>query len=292
MGSCLSCVYVRRLRKPTSFEEYRGDWALVTGASKGIGQAFSHRLAARGLNVLLVSRSKEDLESEAKAIREQYGVEAKSVPFDCFRATLEEYKSLVEELGRDHQISILVNNVGANPVGADEPKLFLDSTIEEHDAVAVFNYQPMQRLTHLVLPAMIKRKRGRVINVSSLAGTLAAPMAAVYSGAKAHVETFSKALAVEMAGHNIVVEAVIPGKVATPGSAHRPAFDTAKATDFAEAALAQSGQYFVWAPYGVHALTLWILFLLPESVRLGLVYKMTSEAAAMQKEEAALKKTD
>jgi len=167
-------------------------YALVTGASQGLGKFFARALAARGQNVVLVARTKAKLEALAGELRDAHKVLAE--PFVCDLAAPEAGLQLARELReRGLPVELLVNNAGFGLRGE-----FLSLTLERqlemirlHDSAAV-------ELTYELLPQMIEQGRGGIVNVSSMAGFQPIPYAALYSATKAFLTTFSMALREEL----------------------------------------------------------------------------------------------
>ncbi|KAI8520742.1 hypothetical protein Bbelb_004960 [Branchiostoma belcheri] len=189
---------------------YAGRWAVVTGSTDGIGKAYAEQLAARGLNIVLISRSKDKLEAVAAEIEGKAGVKTKIVVAD-FGST-EIYDNIKHQLeGLD--IACLVNNVGMTPFSI--PDFFLNCGDEVYEKTVHCNVNSMIMMTKIVLPGMVKRKTGVIINLSSILATAPAPLMAVYAGTKAFALQFSKSLAVEYKDKGVIVQAVTPSFVST-----------------------------------------------------------------------------
>src|SRR5437667_66045 len=154
-----------------------GEWALVTGASAGIGAAFARKLAAQSVNVVLVARRADRLEALAAELRERHGVKTRVVPEDLERDGAAE--RLLEWV-RDLEIGILVNNAGFSTVGR-----FERVAREKILGMIRVNCLAVAALTHAFLPAMQARRRGAVIIVSSVAGYQPLGFAATYGATKA-----------------------------------------------------------------------------------------------------------
>ncbi|KAG6371820.1 hypothetical protein JVT61DRAFT_9181 [Boletus reticuloceps] len=186
------------------FGATKGSWAVVTGASDGIGKEFALQLAAAGFNILLVARNQAALASVAADIaRNTAGkVEARIQLIDFAKddpATLNALKSVLHSL----DVGILVNNVAK--VHA-LPTYFVATTEQENEDIVTINVKGTLRVTHAVLPGMIQRKRGLILIVGSFAGQVPAPLLSTYSGTKAFLTTFTSALAEEVRSHNIMVQ--------------------------------------------------------------------------------------
>uniref|UniRef100_H2YRG2 Uncharacterized protein n=1 Tax=Ciona savignyi TaxID=51511 RepID=H2YRG2_CIOSA len=170
-----------------------------------------HKLAERGLNIILVSRNKESLEEEARFIENAYGVKTLIIVQDLAFLTpeiTEEIKSQISRL----DIGILINNAG---VHYDCPmKLSEVETSRLHSMVQV-NMNAVVAMTSAVLPGMEQRKRGLIVNMSSGAGWLPMPMISLYSSTKAFVDHFSQSLHYEVASSNIHVQSLTPMYIST-----------------------------------------------------------------------------
>jgi uncharacterized protein len=182
-------------------------YALVTGASSGLGKVFARALAARGCNLILVARSDDKLSELAEQLRGEHGVIAIALPFDL--AVPRAGQALAAQLfEKELHVDLLVNNAGFGIEG-EFRKLDLQRQLEMislHNATVV-------ELTYLLLPSMIEDQRGGIINISSLAGFLAIPYAALYSATKSFLTTFSLALEREVGRHGVKVVTVCPGRL-------------------------------------------------------------------------------
>jgi hypothetical protein len=183
--------------------------ALVTGASAGIGSEIARELARRGHGVVLVARRKQRLDALAEDLQAEYGVRAETIACDLGKpASRSRMFGRLTELGVD--VEILVNNAGfatGGPFHEGDPTRELEQVRVLVEAVVA--------LTSAFLPAMVKRRRGAVLNVSSTAAMQPLPYAAGYSAAKAYVLTFSEAVHQEVAGRGVAVTALCPGPVET-----------------------------------------------------------------------------
>ena len=186
---------------------YHGKTALVTGASSGIGEAFARELAARGMNLLLVARSADRLRQIANELSSTRGVSATPLPFDLASS------GAVPELIRsiDNQpIDLLINNAGfgtSGPFSESDP-------VRDREEILVNILAPVE-LARALLPGMIVRGEGAIINLSSNAAFQPIPYMAVYAATKAFVLSFSQALHAEVEKHGIRVVALCPGPTET-----------------------------------------------------------------------------
>jgi uncharacterized protein len=188
---------------------YKGQRALVTGASSGIGESFARELARRGADLVLVARSRDKLTTLAANLNRSFGVAADVAVVDLARHSAAE--DLAAELsGRDLQIDILVNNAG---FGLFAPLDQADGAVLS-DMVQL-NVAALVDLTRLYLPGMLDRDRGAIINVGSTAGFQPVPYMAVYGATKAFVLSFTEALWAETRGTGVRVTALCPGSTDT-----------------------------------------------------------------------------
>ena len=175
-------------------------WALVTGATAGIGESFTRLLASKGYNIALVARDEVRLHERAGGLRENYGIQTFVLPADL--ATKSGVKS-VEKYIQSYEIEVLINNAG---FGIN--KAFTASDLgDEQDLLNVLVRAPM-RLMHVILPGMKERKSGTIINVSSVAGFIAG---GTYSAAKSYLTVLSESLNTELKGTGVIVSALCPG---------------------------------------------------------------------------------
>lgn len=176
--------------------------ALVTGAGQGIGKAIAERLSERVGTLVLVDRDGDSIRQVAQAV----GGNAR--PVECDITDTERFVAALATAG---PIDVLVNNAGATP---HTP--FLKLSAEDCARVIELNLSAVLTACREVLPGMINRGFGRVISIASDAARIGMPQEAVYSGAKAGVIGFSKALAAEVAYNGISVNVVCPGSTETP----------------------------------------------------------------------------
>ncbi|XP_029556434.1 very-long-chain 3-oxoacyl-CoA reductase isoform X2 [Salmo trutta] len=186
---------------------------IVTGATSGIGKAYANELARRGLDIVLVSRSKDKLHIVAKEIESQHGRQTQIIQTD-FTEGHDIYPAIAEAL-RDLDIGILVNNVGMNY--SDKLVHFLDIPNPEQRTTQVINCNILSvtQMTRLVLPRMVARGNGLIINMSSEAGAQPQPMLSLYSATKIFVTYFSRSLNSEYKSQGITVQCVAPFMVST-----------------------------------------------------------------------------
>ena len=183
--------------------------ALVTGASGGIGEALARQLAARGANLILSARREAALEDLAAELRARYGVRAHVLALDLTRPDAGEV--LERDLAdRSLTVDLLVNNAGFGGFGE-----FQTQDPGEIGRMLAVNVVALTDLTRRLLPGMVARGRGRVLNVASTAAFQPGPLMAVYYASKAYVLSLSEALNEELRGTGVSVTALCPGPVET-----------------------------------------------------------------------------
>ena len=178
--------------------------AVVTGASAGLGREFSRQLAERGFDLLLVARDADRLRALADELALQHGVHAEAWPADLSRD--DGMRTLAEHLKALVRVMVLVNNAGFGTKG----KLATRPVGEQATMLELHVMAPML-LTRAVLPGMIERREGRIITVASVASFTASPGNVNYCATKAYQRVFMEALAMEVAGTGVQVQALCPG---------------------------------------------------------------------------------
>jgi short-subunit dehydrogenase len=185
----------------------RPTYALVTGASRGLGKYFARALAARQNHLVLVARNNYKLATLAAELEKAQAIRAETLSLDL--ASREAGRRLAEQLrARGLKIDLLVNNAGFGEQGE-----FVNLSLERQLEMIRLQNSTVIELTHELLPAMIEQRRGGIINVSSMAGFQPIPNAAVYSATKSFLTTFSLALEAEVHRHGISVVTVCPGRL-------------------------------------------------------------------------------
>ncbi|BFZ16086.1 hypothetical protein BsWGS_19125 [Bradybaena similaris] len=251
-----------------------GAWAVVTGSTDGIGKAYAEQLAARGLNVVLISRTLSKLTDLAREIESKYGVKTRVVAADFSSEDI--YDNIERELtGLD--VGVLVNNVGMSYefpqyyAEIDDPS-FVQNMIH-------MNCTSVAKMTQIVLPGMVQRRCGYVINVGSSSSTIASPLLTLYSGTKAFVDVFSKALHAEYHGKGITVQCVRPYFVVTKLSKFRRAsLFVPSPTTFVKSALGTVGIVNSTTGYWAHAFQDFYMQFIPASVMLHFLAQARSKA--------------
>jgi short-subunit dehydrogenase len=183
--------------------------AVVTGASGGLGYEFARLLAERGYDLVLVARSGAPMEDLAQWAEARHGIQVTVLPKDLSvpGAGEEVAEELDERLLRP---DVLINNAGITQLGP-----FFESDEDVMMQLLRVNIETLTQLTHRVLPGMVERDRGRIVNMASNAAFQPGPFMACYYASKAYVLNFSIALAEELRGSGVTVTALAPGPTAT-----------------------------------------------------------------------------
>jgi len=284
-----SILYYRVFRKPYNFEKFRGEWAIVTGSSYGIGAEFSRSLAKRGLNVILIARSLDKLNQLATEIEEKYKVKTccLSIDFVCEK----DIQRKVSKVIKDRCISVLINNVGGVPSGTRIYQYFHEYSQEDFDNFRKLNSGAALTMSQAVLPSMISRKKGVILNTGSLSSVVNVYLSP-YGSDKAGLNSLTETMALEFAGFGIEVGCALGGKIASPSAdGHFNGFqaDVVSAEKFAEASLDMFGAQVVYVPFWVHAIQSFFIKNLPRFITQQGIIKQFN---ILKKDYDALQKTD
>ena len=187
----------------------RGDTVLITGASSGIGRAFAHLFAADGYSLVLASRGAAALEALGVELGAAYQVPVRTFAIDLSNGDGADLLH-ADLLHAAVRIDVLVNNAGVGMQGS-----FVDLALDRQLQMMTLNMTSLTVLTRLLVPPMVQRKRGGVINVGSTAGFQPGPFMAVYYATKAYVVSFSEALGDELEGTGVAVTCLAPGPTST-----------------------------------------------------------------------------
>jgi len=250
------------IRSGANLKKY-GSWAIITGCTDGIGAAIANEFAKKGINLILISRTPEKLHQQAKDLETKFKINTETVAIDFTKATAASFEP-VQALVNRLEVGILVNNVG---IAYDHAEYFhaLDQS-KIMDIIHV-NVTVTTQMTHLVLPQMVQRKRGAIINVSSASSLVSEPLYAVYTGTKAYINNFSEALHHEYKKYNIDVQAALPGLVTSKLSKVRQSsFFIPSPAAYARTFVAQIGYEPISVTYWTHAIQFGIALTLPRKV--------------------------
>ncbi|XP_029303729.1 hydroxysteroid (20-beta) dehydrogenase 2 isoform X4 [Cottoperca gobio] len=249
-----------------------GQWAVVTGATSGIGKAYASELARRGLDVVLVSRSDDKLQMIAEEIEDQYGRKTQIIQVD-FKDGQSIYPAIAEEL-QGLEIGIL-------------------DAEQKITQVINCNMLSVSQMTRLVLPGMVERGTGLIINISSEVGVRPQPLLSLYSATKIFVTYFSQCLHAEYKSKGIIVQCVAPFMVSTNMTRNMTVNCIVKsAPEFAREALNTVGHSSYTSGCLSHALQNTVLsILLPDWFRMSpfLIRKLRNIATASKYDERVCK---
>lgn len=232
----------------------QGEWAVVTGATDGIGKAYAFALARRGMNLVLISRTPYKLQNVAAEINSKYSKETKIIDVDFTKVDI--YERIQNEL-KGLDIGVLVNNVG---MSYDHPEYFTQVDDDLCTRLINCNIQSVSQMTRIVLPGMAERKRGLIINLASLSAVIPAPFLAVYAATKAYVESLSESLSVEYASKGVTIQCVLPGFVVSNMSKlKRPTLMAPTPDAFVRSTLKTTGIEKRTAGYFMHKLQIYFI---------------------------------
>lgn len=229
------------------FLDQYGPWALVAGASEGLGAAFAEELAQRGFHLVLVARREHVLRSLARRLEDRHGIEVRCVIADLSH---EHTVDTIVDQCSDLDLGLLVYNAAYAPIGE-----FATIGLDEIRLAAAVNVQTPTTLIHRLLPQFSARRRAGIVLMSSLAGGQGAPRIAMYGATKAYTTVLAEGLWSELEGVGIDVTGCISGAVRTPGltqavdaGAGKSAPGTLDAMRIARAALGGLGRRPVVVP--------------------------------------------
>ncbi|CAH8579059.1 unnamed protein product [Schistosoma rodhaini] len=258
-----------------------GEWAVVTGASSGIGEAYAEELAKESLNIMLISNDEEQLSCVANRIATTYNVQTRIVVADFTKNDVYEIiKPAIEQLST---IACLVNNVGMGlpfELFAGEVNSPNEETIRN---IIHCNILSAVTMTSIILPKMLTQKEPNpgIINIGSFAGLRVYPYATMYSSTKAAILQFSKCLAAEKYEKNFIIQTMHPLSVSTKlTNLMKPTLFIPTAKAYAKSALDMYGVEQQTTGYFAHELKAYFFKFLPRSVGVRL---MKSKVIAQQK---------
>ncbi|KAG8193683.1 hypothetical protein JTE90_024045 [Oedothorax gibbosus] len=243
-----------------------GKWAVVTGGTDGIGKAYARELARRGLNIIIISRSREKLERTAREIEKDFKVKTYIIQAD-FSSGREIYDNISKQL-EDKEIGILINNVG---VMYDYPECFMKVPEQKLWDLININIASVTMMTYIIIPQMVQRKKGVVVNISSISSFYPLPLMAVYSASKVFVDWFSRALNYEYKDQGIIVQSLVPSYIATnlvkfSSFLQRPSFIVPDPQRFVNSAIQTIGVSNRTTGFWSHGIQYWMYELTPEAL--------------------------
>ncbi|XP_038053152.1 inactive hydroxysteroid dehydrogenase-like protein 1 [Patiria miniata] len=242
-----------------------GKWAVVTGSTDGIGKAYAQALASHGVNIILISRSADKLKKVAKDLETNFNIKTKTIQAD-FSQGGEIYDDIERQM-QGLQIGILVNNVGA----MDIPQYFLNMKSERLWQLININIGAATLMTKILMPQMVERKRGAVVNISAAASIHPNPQLAVYHACKTYLDYFTRALQYEYKTKGIFIQSLMPSYVATKmtdfkDGPHQSSLMIPSAYLYAKHAVSTLGRSTQTTGYWPHTFLMWFSSQLPESM--------------------------
>jgi short-subunit dehydrogenase len=189
--------------------KHKGETALITGATSGIGRELAHCFANDGYNVILVARTQEDLEVLAQELTVAYGVKAYGIAVDLMVAGNAE--KLYRDIKDDGiQVDVLVNDAGQGVWGK-----FVETDLQKELDIIQLNINATVILTKLFLKEMVARNSGKILQLASTSSKAPTPLLAVYAGTKAFIYNFTQGLINELKDTNVTMTALLPGPTET-----------------------------------------------------------------------------
>ena len=210
----LSDFESERRNRMSEFSNKYGPWAIVTGASAGIGRSIATDLASRGINIIAVARRQELLDELQVELSEDYGIEVRTIRADL---TDPESISKIELLTSDLEIGLVVPNAGVEMSGR-----FIDSSLEANEHMLRLNVHAPMQLAKVFGARMAERGKGGILFISSLFGYQGIPHVANYAATKAYILSLGEALYAEMKPHGVDVTVLSPGLTDTDMPANMP----------------------------------------------------------------------
>lgn len=180
-------------------------YALITGATSGIGYELAKLFAQDGYNLVIVARGEEGLQQTALELQSRYGIHVETISKDLFLPA-NAFEVYGEVKKRNIQIDILVNDAGQGDYGE-----FVESDLQKQLDIIHLNISSLVVLTRLFLEEMVERREGKILNLASIASKMPGPWQAVYHGTKAFVHSFTEAIRVEVKDAGVVVTSLLPG---------------------------------------------------------------------------------
>jgi 17beta-estradiol 17-dehydrogenase / very-long-chain 3-oxoacyl-CoA reductase len=280
-------IYNHFLRPSKNIVKTYGQWAIVTGATDGIGKAMAFELAKKGCNVLLISRTQSKLDeckAEIEAKHPKVTCEVLAIDYSKYDSSAE---SRIVKAIANKDIGVLVNNVG---ISYPNTKYFHELDPVNVEQLMTLNVNSTTNMTRLVLPGMVSRKRGTVVSIGSAAGVSTSPLLSQYGAAKSYIAMFSKAMNEEYKAFNISFQCQVPMFVTTKlAKLRHTSLFVASPAGYAKAAVAAIGYESLVSPFWSHALQIWFLTTAPEWLVVSITKNMHLDIRkkAIRKEEKA-----
>jgi len=262
-------------------------WALVTGATDGIGKAYAEELAARKFNIILLSRTQSKLEEVKKEIEQQFKVKVQLLVVDAGRATEETFQEIKEKVS-SLELAVLVNNVGVSHL----PEFLEKVAVEELESIIKINILFSVRITQVLLPQLKANRHSAIINLSSISSNRATPFLTTYAASKAFNRNFSNSLALECVQSGVDVQSVDPGFVISNMSRmKKPSFTVCTARRCADDSLRKLPFQDV-TPFYVHGAMQWGTRHMPKLLYDAYILNMFATLRRKAEERGLYKKKD
>ncbi|XP_013773418.1 inactive hydroxysteroid dehydrogenase-like protein 1 [Limulus polyphemus] len=257
-------VYILSRLRQQDFKGY-GKWAVITGGTDGIGKAYCREFANHGLNIVIISRSLDKLKATAEELEKDFGISTSIIQADFTEGTRSLYTNIKEQLA-DKEIGILGNFVTCN----FHPLSKTFASIKLWQCINV-NMTTVTMMTYIVLPQMAQRRKGLIINMSSISSFYPLPLMAAYSASKAYVDWFSRALNYEYKSKGITIQTLLPSYISTKLTRfshflQKPGYIVPDAHSFVNSALCTVGTTNRTTGYWTHGLQWWWYEHMPESL--------------------------
>lgn len=197
--------FIPRLVRRADLVKQYGTWAVVTGSTSEVGMTYAKELASRGVNVILISRNEEEMDALAREIADTFTVETVVIVADFSKGR--DIYPVIERALEGKEIGILVNNVSEF---YDQPDYFTNLTEDKIWEIININIGATTMMTYMVLPEMVERRKGAIVNIASLSCCHPTPLLSAYSASKAYVDYFSRALHYEYGHYGVFVQSLLP----------------------------------------------------------------------------------
>ncbi|GAV59813.1 adh_short domain-containing protein [Cephalotus follicularis] len=264
--SFLKWIWVMFLRPPKNLQEY-GKWVIITGSTDGIGKALAFELASKGLNLVLVGRNPSKLEATSNEIHQKYGdqVDIKNIVIDFAKCKGEEISKSIEKGIEGLDIGVLINNAG---LAYPYPMFFNEVDLELMDSIMKVNIDGATWVTKSVLPVMLKKKKGAIVNIGSGSGALSSyPLYSIYAATKAYLAMFSRCISLEYKKQGVDVQCQIPLLVTTKMSKlKKPSLFIPSPETYSKASIRCIGHERLCIPYWAHSMQWFLLCSFPDSL--------------------------
>ncbi|KAM6589492.1 hypothetical protein CsatA_012097 [Cannabis sativa] len=262
----LRWVWVMFLRSPKNLKEY-GSWAVVTGATDGIGKALAFELASKGLNLVLVGRNPSKLQTTSmEIISSSSSIEVKTLVVDLAKCSGKQIVEIIDKEIKGLDVGILVNNAG---LAYPYPRFFLDVDLELMEDIFKVNMESATWMVLSVLPGMLRKKKGAILNIGSASSTIVPsyPLFTLYAATKAYLAMLSRSISVEYKHSGIDIQCQIPVFVATKMTKLKESsIFIASPETYSKASVRSIGYEQICTPYWAHSLQWFIANALPDTL--------------------------